>query len=97
MADSADEPVASISNEESGPSKYKFNEHGLFIPRPDLEFVETDLEPEPTDGTPYTYFKRFVTNDIFEYLAEETNKYAHQKTGVTLQTCENELETFIGI
>ena len=79
LTDSADEPVASISNKESGPSKYKFNKHGPFIPPPDLEFVETDLEPEPTDGTPYTYFKRFVTNDMFEYLAEETNKYAHQK------------------
>ena len=104
---SDDEPLASIakkkpvagqtSGTKTKKKKYKFNMRRQFIPPSDLEFVDVTLEPEPTDDTPYGYFKRFVTNDMFEYLAIESSKYAHQKAGVTLQASANELETFFGL
>ncbi|XP_028396032.1 piggyBac transposable element-derived protein 2-like [Dendronephthya gigantea] len=34
---------------------------------------------------------------MLEYLAEESNNYAHQKAGITLQTNSSEIETFIGL
>ena len=34
---------------------------------------------------------------MLEYIAEESNNYAHQKAGFTLQTSSSELETFSGL
>ena len=53
---------------------------------PELDFVNVVLEPEPTDDTPYGYFKKFVNDDMFAFLATESNNYAHQKSGINLQT-----------
>ena len=94
---SDDEPLASIASKKSDPKKYKFDKRRKFIPPSNLDFDNTPLEPEPKDHTPYSYFKYFVHDDMLEYIAEESNNYAHQKAGFTLQTSSSELETFIGL
>ena len=91
---SDDEPLASIIAKKK---KYKFDRRRGFIPPTSLDFTDAALEPEPKEDTPYNYFKYFVTSDMLEYLAEESNNYAHQKAGFTLQTSSSELETFMGL
>lgn len=76
---------------------YKFDKKRAFVPPSNLEFIDAQLEPKPKDDTPYNYFKYFVTSDMFEYLAEESNHYAHQKVEISLQTSACELETFVGL
>ena len=76
---------------------YKFDTRKPFTPPPDIDFANVTLEPEPTDGTPYEYFKKFVNDDMFDNLATESNNYAHQKSGINLKTTASELETFVGM
>ena len=76
---------------------YKFNKQREFIPPSDLEFVDAPVEQELKDDTPYNYFKSFLTDEMFEHITLESNKYAHQKKGETLQTTAQELETFVGL
>ncbi|CAB4017456.1 Hypothetical predicted protein, partial [Paramuricea clavata] len=73
---SDDEPLASLANQQDAAveSGYKFNNRRAFIPPSDLEFVDVAAEPEPIDNTPYGYFKSFVTDDMFEHIALESNK-----------------------
>jgi hypothetical protein len=94
---SDDEPLASLANQQDAAveSGYNFNNRRAFIPPSDLEFV--DAEPEPIANTPYGYFKSFVTDDMFEHIALELNKYEHQKNGESLQTTAKGLETFVGL
>ena len=70
---------------------------GAFIPPSDLQFIDAPVEPEMKNDTPYNYFKSFVTDEMFEDIALESNKYVHQKKGETLQTTAQELETFVGL
>ena len=76
---------------------YKFDKRRAFVPPSNLEFTDAPLQPEPKDDSPYNYFKYFVTSNMFEYLAEESNHYAHQKAGFSLQASACELETFVGL
>jgi hypothetical protein len=46
-------------------------------------------------STPYNYFKTFVTDDMFEQIALESDKYAYQKKEKPLQITAQELETFV--
>jgi len=102
---SASSEKASAPNKETTPQKttktkpsYKFDARRPFIPPADTNFVDIDLQPEPTEGlTPYEYFKRFITSDMFSYLADESNIYAHQKSGINLQCTKTEMEVFTGI
>ncbi|XP_014672516.1 PREDICTED: piggyBac transposable element-derived protein 3-like [Priapulus caudatus] len=63
--------------------------------------VDSDNESSPDkpreDLSPYRYFKRFVNDDMFANLAMETNNYAHQKLGISLQTTAEKLETVTGM
>ena len=93
---SDDEPLANKADVEDK-SGYKFNKRRAFIPPSDLQFIDAPVEPEPKDDTPYNYFKSFVTDEMFEHIALESNKYAHQKKGEILQTTAQELETFVGL
>ena len=77
---------------------YKFDKRRSFIPPANTDYVHVKLEPEPIEGvTPYEYFKRFVNDDMFVNLATESNNYAHQKSGISLQSIAHELEIFTGM
>ena len=77
---------------------YKFDKHRPFIPPANTDYVHVKLEPKPIVGvTPYEYFKRFVNDGMFVNLATESNNYAHQKSGISLQSTAHELKTFTGM
>ena len=77
---------------------YKFDKRRPFIPPANTDYVHVKLEPEPIEGvTLYEYFKRFVNDDMFVNWATESNNYAHQKSGISLQSTAHELETFTGM
>lgn len=96
-ASSDEEPLASITKKKGDPKTYKFNRRQAFIPYSNLEFIDAALEPEPKEDTPYTYFKYFVTDEMLNYLGEESNIYTHQKSGFTPEASPGEIEIFLGL
>ena len=64
----------------------------------DTVFRELELEP-PVDEecSPYEYFKRFVTNEMLQDIAEQTNIYSMQKYGKNVNLISKEVDKFIGV
>ncbi|XP_067659983.1 piggyBac transposable element-derived protein 3-like, partial [Haliotis asinina] len=63
------------------------------------QFTGITEEP-PADGTigsPYTYFRRMVTEEMLSIIENQTNVYSMQKDGVEVNTTRKEIEIFIGI
>lgn len=46
-------------------------------------------------ATPLDYFSVFVTDDIIEYIDEESNLYSIQCTGKSIYVSQNEVKTFL--
>lgn len=61
-----------------------------------VEPVEEDSE-ERLDWTPCQYFKDFVTVDMLQEIAEETNLYSVQKNGKSVNTNAQEIEQLLGM
>lgn len=51
----------------------------------------------PEEMTPMKYFKLFISDEMTRYIAEETNVYATQKSGNSVNTNSSEIEQFFGI
>ncbi|KAK0147717.1 PiggyBac transposable element-derived protein 3 [Merluccius polli] len=66
---------------------------------PSVEFVECVEEDseERFDWTPYMYFKDFVTEEMLQEIAEETNLYSVQKNGKSVNTNAQEIEQILGM
>lgn len=66
---------------------------------PSVEFVECVEEDseERLDWTPYMYFKDFVTDEMLQEIAEETNLYSVQKNGKSVNTNAQEIEQILGM
>ena len=65
----------------------------------DIEFTGCVGEP-PEDvntKTPYSYFKDFVTDEMLEHMAAETNRYSIEKNGRSIDTSAAELEQVLGM
>lgn len=79
------------------------------IPKPvydwkKTQFVEPDTEwkssippPPEEEMSPIEYFKMFIPDDVIKMICDQTNIYAHQKTGTTLNVKPEEIEAYIGI
>nr|CAI5853808.1 unnamed protein product [Callosobruchus analis] len=59
--------------------------------------VEITLEPPPNVSTPLKYFERFFDQDIFDYIAVQTNLYSTLATGSSINTNSYEIKSFVGI
>ena len=66
---------------------------------PSVEFVECVEEDseERLDWTPYMYFKDFVTDEMLQEIAEETNLYNLQKNGKSVNPNAQEIEQILGM
>uniref|UniRef100_A0A087XB13 PiggyBac transposable element-derived protein domain-containing protein n=1 Tax=Poecilia formosa TaxID=48698 RepID=A0A087XB13_POEFO len=58
--------------------------------------IQEDSE-ERLDWTPCQYFKDFVTADMLQEIAEETNLYSVQKNGKSVNTNAQEIEQLLGM
>jgi hypothetical protein len=66
---------------------------------PDCVFKDT-LEGPPEDGeikTPFQFFKKMITNDMIQNLADQTNIYSLQRDGTSISTSNKEIEIIIGL
>ena len=69
-----------LSNKTVSNEEYHWSKHD--IKSFDTVFRELELEPPVDDEcTPYEYFKKFVTNEMLQDIAEQTNIYSMQKYG----------------
>ena len=64
---------------------------------PNSTFTGNVLEAPRNPLTPLDYFYQFIDNDMFQILAENTNLYAVQKHGKSLDTNLKELEQIVGM
>lgn len=66
---------------------------------PDCVFKGT-LEGPPEDGeikTRFQFFKKMITNYMFQNLADQTNIYSLQRDGTSISTSNKEIEILIGL
>jgi hypothetical protein len=97
-----DVPLQRIVDAElTASAKYQWRNRP-FTPPDNTEFLgDTTLLDLPTapDGqlTPYTLFKMFVTDDMLQRLADETNRYSVEKDGRSVDTTPQEIQQLIGV
>jgi hypothetical protein len=76
---------------------YKWRKIDLKVSENERTDVQAPAFTRPCEIlTPVTYFKRFFDDELFEHIVCETNKYAVQQTGNSINLCKAELEQFIG-
>ena len=74
------------------------NKHVLWrkleLDQPDVNCDEREISPfiEGTNGTPFNYFKRFVTDDLIADIVEQSNIYCMQKRGSLLNLMTSEFD-----
>uniref|UniRef100_A0A3B3WBV0 PiggyBac transposable element-derived protein domain-containing protein n=1 Tax=Poecilia mexicana TaxID=48701 RepID=A0A3B3WBV0_9TELE len=100
--DEAPEIPKDKTPKQSGKSKVKRKEYRwekIQFEAPSAEFVEPVEEDseERLDWTPCQYFKDFVTEDMLQEIAEETNLYSVQKNGKSVNTNAQEIEQLLGM
>ncbi|XP_049460947.1 piggyBac transposable element-derived protein 3-like [Epinephelus fuscoguttatus] len=66
---------------------------------PDVPFIESADEgiEERCEFTPYMYFKQFVTEDMIQLVADQTNLFSVQKEGKSVNTNFKEIEQVLGM
>ncbi|XP_065820319.1 piggyBac transposable element-derived protein 3-like [Labrus bergylta] len=66
---------------------------------PSINFIASVEEgtEDRCDWTPYMYFKQFVTDEMLEETAEQTNLYSVQKEGKSVNTTAKEIEQVLGM
>ena len=97
-----EDPTTSTNTTQSARGKVKRKEYQWkkrkFEP-PTVEFeecVDEDTE-DRSNWTPYMYFKYFVTEEMVQEIAEETNLHSVQKDGISVNTTLKEIEQFLGM
>lgn len=92
-ADSNDEPLSNLVID--GPST------SHVVAKKDKTKYTWKKRPPTHDSpdipTPLMYFRRFISDDMLEMLAYQTNLYSVPKTTVTLYTTKKEVEQVIGM
>lgn len=66
---------------------------------PDVLFIESADEgiEERCEFTPYMYFKQFITDDMIQLVADQTNLFSVQKEGKSVNTNVKEIEQVLGM
>jgi len=66
---------------------------------PSVDFIASDEEgtKDSCNWTPYMYFKQFVTDEMLQETAEQTNLYSVQKEGKSVNTTAKEIEKVLGM
>ncbi|XP_014672682.1 PREDICTED: piggyBac transposable element-derived protein 3-like [Priapulus caudatus] len=72
--------------------------HKAAFTPPDASFDPPDLQPPADDSmTPYNYFKLFVSDEMLDKMAYQTNLYSVSKDQRSVQTSKKEIEQVLGI
>ena len=93
---SDDEPLARKITKDPIPSTTPENVHSwswrISLGDININFTEPEVYPVPDrDKTPYEYFKYFVTDEMFDAIAEQTNIYSLQfPSGSPINTSRKE-------
>lgn len=66
---------------------------------PSVDFIACVEEgtEDRCDWTPYVYFKQFVTDEMLQETAEQTNLYSVQKECKSVNTTAKEIEQVLGM
>ena len=67
-----------------------------FTPPHDIQF-SGDLPPSDGGDDELSHFKQFVTDQMLEAVASETNRYSVEKTGQSINTSAKELQQVLGM
>ncbi|KAJ8259928.1 hypothetical protein GJAV_G00175100 [Gymnothorax javanicus] len=71
-----------------------------FTPPDDVAFTGEKNDPLPDDAdtrTPFMYFKQFVTDEMLQHVATETNRYSVEKSGQSINTSAKEIQQLLGM
>ena len=61
-------------------------------------FKKLPPQPAPDETViPYQYFKMFVTDQLLHMVAEQSNLYSVQSSGLSINVTAKEIEKFLGI
>ena len=95
-----DQPLSSIAAL-TPTADYKWSDDEL-VPPNNIEFCgNTELPELPADRdgevTPYGVLKTFITDEMLQSVADETNRYCVEKDGRSINTSRQELEKLIGM
>ena len=103
-ADSSDDdvPLATLQHKALTPPNSYSWQSTPFKPPDDVKFHgDTDLHDlsaaSPTETTPYAFLKRFISHDMLQMVADQTNIYSVEKDGKAVNTSPQEIEQMLGI
>ena len=91
----ADASSSHCSHSSSYVPQYRWRKQDIHIP--DTTFQGNFSDPPVDLLTPMQYFKKFFADESFSYIAEQSNLYAMQKDGKSLNTTAAEIEQCVGI
>jgi len=107
QSDLDDEPLSSVANPNRlntnnqltarANEMYEFESRRQFVAPTVPDFTPEPVTPDPSEKTPYEYFKSFVTDEMIELVATESNKYGIVKKGQNFQFTAKEIETYLGL
>ncbi len=67
--------------------------------KPDTTFTGPTIDPTPNmkQDTPLGYFQRFITTEMLNHVADQSNMYSMQKNGNVANTSPKEMEQMLGM
>uniref|UniRef100_A0A3Q1JQK9 PiggyBac transposable element-derived protein domain-containing protein n=1 Tax=Anabas testudineus TaxID=64144 RepID=A0A3Q1JQK9_ANATE len=77
--------------------EYQWKKKKFEAPAVEFEECVDENSGDRLTWTPYMYFKDFVTEEMLQEIAEETNLYSVQKDGKSVNTNAKEIEQILGM
>uniref|UniRef100_A0A3B4X7W6 PiggyBac transposable element-derived protein domain-containing protein n=1 Tax=Seriola lalandi dorsalis TaxID=1841481 RepID=A0A3B4X7W6_SERLL len=77
--------------------EYRWRKVEYEPPAAEFEECVEEASEERCEWTPYMYFKQFVTDEMLQETADQTNLYSVQKDGKSVNTNAKEIEQVLGM
>ncbi|XP_028658930.2 piggyBac transposable element-derived protein 3-like [Erpetoichthys calabaricus] len=77
--------------------EYRWRKVPFKSPSVDFDRHVEDVSTERSEWTPYMYFKQFVTDEMIQDIAQQTNLYSVQKLGTSVNKTPKEIEQVLGM
>ena len=92
------EPQLATSSKPHAKQRDRYRWQKKDFTRPNTDFSGAPLTEDVTTlRTPLEYFSQFVSKDMIDSLASNTNDYCHQTKGTSLNTSTKEMEKMLGM
>lgn len=102
--DETDIPVTSKQSKTKQSAKdkvkkkaYRWRKVPFESPNVDFDRHIDNVCIERSEWTPYIYFKQFVTDEMNQEIAQQTNLYSVRKLGTSVNTTPKEIEQVLGM